>query len=379
MKIQCRQQDLKTGLSIVGRAVPTRAAVPMVQNVLIEAQEGQLQLSATDLEIQIKTAVDAVVKDTGALAVPARLLTDVVNSFEGDSMEMDTEDFVLRIGQARSQANINGADPGEFPPAHVMQEPVAVLMNSAEFRRYIERVAIAAASEDTSPVLTGVHLKIDSGNLVMAAADGFRLAVQRGNLAEDQENEISAVVPARTIAEVRRILAVSKAEQIKVNFSSEMGQVEFAPEAGKGTRLVSQLLQGTFPSYEQLVPSEWTSRATFNRQEMLQCVKSAAIFARDGSSIVRMELEAKNDGTGVFNVSGMSEEVGDNCGRVDASLLEGEGGRIAFNSRYLVDVLGALDSEQVEFEMNSGSSPGVFRIQGDDTYVQVVMPMSVQW
>ena len=383
MKISCMQENLSRGLAVVGRAVASRATLPVTQNVLLSAENGMLRMSATNLEIAMTTWIGAMVEEEGSVTVPARLLTDYVNSLGTDriDIEMEPGSRQLHLKSGRSQTNINGTDASEFPPIPTVEDAVVAQIQPSALRTAITRVAFAAATEESRPVLTGVEVKLNEGGFTMAAADGFRLAVQHGELAQSIPEEMSVIIPARTMTELQRLLS-DNSEPVDIMLTPQKGQVMFRLQGGDTVELVSQLLQGTFPNYDQLIPQGYTTRAILDLQETLRAARTAAIFARDGSNIVRMHVMPSEEGEeagGKLLISARSEEVGDNEDVVDIAELEGEEGKIAFNSRYLLDVLQVLERGRVAIETTTSSSPGVFKPMDSDDYVHVVMPMFVQW
>ncbi len=383
MKISCLQENLSRGLGVVGRAVASRATLPVTQNVLLAADQGMLRLSATNLEIAMTTWIGAMVEEEGAVTVPARVLTDFVNSLGNDriDIEMEPGSRVLQIRSGRSQASINGTDAAEFPPIPTVEDAMVARAEPAALRGAIARVAFAAATEESRPVLTGVEVKLQEGRFTMAAADGFRLAVHHGVLTQSTPEEMSIIIPARTMNELNRLLG-DHDEPVEIMLTPQKGQVMFRVQGGDTVELVSQLLQGTFPNYDQLIPQSYTTRAILDSQATLRATRTAAIFARDGSNIIRMHVMPNEDDQapgGRLLISARSEEVGDDQDEVDVAELEGEEGKIAFNSRYLLDVLSVLDRGQVAIETTTSSSPGVFKPTDSDDYVHVVMPMFVQW
>jgi DNA polymerase-3 subunit beta len=383
MKISCMQENLSRGLAVVGRAVASRATLPVTQNVLLSAENGMLRMSATNLEIAMTTWIGAMVEEEGSVTVPARLLTDYVNSLGTDriDIEMEPGSRQLHLKSGRSQTNINGTDASEFPPIPTVEDAVVAQVQPSALRTAITRVAFAAATEESRPVLTGVEVKLNEGGFTMAAADGFRLAVQHGELVQSIPEEMSVIIPARTMTELQRLLS-DNSEPVDIMLTPQKGQVMFRLQGGDTVELVSQLLQGTFPNYDQLIPQGYTTRAILDLQETLRATRTAAIFARDGSNIVRMHVMPSEEGEeagGKLLISARSEEVGDNEDVVDVAELEGEEGKIAFNSRYLLDVLQVLERGRVAIETTTSSSPGVFKPTDSDDYVHVVMPMFVQW
>ena len=382
MRLSCLQENLSRGLAVVGRAVANRSTLPITQNVLLSVNQSMLQLSATNLEVAITTWTGAMVEEEGSVTVPARLLTEFVSSLPNERIDLELQPGtgVLELKCARSQAHIHGTDASEFPPIPTVEEGIGAKVDPSVLKSAIARVAFAAATEESRPVLTGVEMKFDGSRFSLAAADGFRLAVHQGVLRESVESETKVIIPARTLNEVSRLLG-DQEDPVEITMTPAKGQVLFRIKGAETVEVVSQLLQGAFPNYEQLIPEKHDTRAVLDLPSLLRAVRTAAIFARDGSNIIRLELSPGNGGgdTGKVIVSARSQEIGDNQDEIDADVIEGVEGKIAFNSRYLLDVLAALERGKVALETASSSSPGVFRPTDSDDYVPVVMPMFVQW
>ena len=375
MHLNCLQENLRQGLSIVQRAVATRTTLPITQHVLIASDAGRVKLSATNLEIAISTWVGAEVEAEGGITIPARLLNDFIGSLEPQTISVKTLETGtgIEIKGDRTNATMHGADAGEFPPIPTPTEGVVTQISSKALRDAIRQVVFAAAFEDSRPVLTGVNLHFEGEQVTLAAADGFRLAVHRAPLLKPVEEELTAIIPARTMTEVERLIEGDMPVDLVVN--PQRSQVLFRM---RDIEIVSQLIQGTFPNYNQLVPTSQDTRAVVDLAELRRVTRTASIFAKDGSGIIRLRMEPGENAPGHLTVSSRAEEIGDSEGQLEAQ-VEGAEGRIAFNARYLTDVLGVLEKEKVALEMTSPSSPGVIRPVDDDAYVHVVMPMFVQW
>ena len=375
MRVSCLQENLSRGLGVVGRAVPTRATLPITGNVLLATDQGRLKLVATNLEIALTCWIGAKVDEEGAITIPARLLSDFVNSLPMEKVELTLSGRTLQVKCARFEARISGLDAGDFPPIPKVTDGVATKLEAAALRQAIGQVVFAAATEDTRPVLTGVNQELEGDTLTLAAADGFRLAVHKLTLPAPVPGRTVAIIPSRALGELSRLIS-DQEEPVEMVLNPQKGQVRFTL---KNTEMVSQLIQGTFPNYQQLIPQSFASRAVVNTDEFLRATRTAAIFARDGSGIVRVVVTAGGElGVGKLTISARAEEIGENVGEIDAQ-VGGEGGKIAFNSKYLGDVLGVTGTEKVALETTSPSSPGVLRPVGVENYIHVVMPMFVQW
>ena len=377
MKLSCLQENLSRGLSVVGRAVATRTTLPITQNVLISTDQSRLKLAATNLEIAISTWIGAQIEEEGAITIPARLLTEFVNSLPPERIDIDSiaQPRGLALHCARFEASINGTDAEDFPPIPTVESGVVGRVEPQVLRDAINHVAFAAATEDSRPVLTGIKVEITGEYFTMAAADGFRLAVHKGRLAEPISEDVSFIIPARAVQEVNRVIGAQEAP-IEFTVTPSKSQALFRLE---NVEVVSQLIQGTFPNYSQLIPQSYGTRAVVDLEEFLRASRTASIFARDGSGIVRLEVTGGTNGSsGRLSISSRAEELGENQGVIDAQ-VEGEQAKIAFNSKYLTEVLDVLGKGEVALETTTPSSPGVLKPLDNDGYVHVVMPMFVQW
>jgi DNA polymerase-3 subunit beta len=377
MKLSCLQENLSRGLSIVGRAVAARTTLPITNNVLIATDQSRLKLVATNLEMAISYWLGAQIEEEGAITVPARLLTEFVNSLPNDKINISLSERTktLELKCARFEARISGIDASDFPPIPTVDGNIATKIDADSIRQAISQVSFAAASEESRPVLTGVDTVFENDTLTLAAADGFRLAVYNLPLFDPVGEKAEAIIPARTLNELNRLMAEGE-ENVEIMVNPNKSQAMFKL---KNTELVSQLVQGTFPQYNQLIPQSYTTRVTVDVNEFLMATRTASIFARDGSGIVRLIMTPGSELTpGKMTVSARSEEIGDDVGEIDAT-VEGEEAKIAFNGKYLIDVLSTLKEPQVALEITNPSSPGIIRPVGTDNYLHVVMPMFVQW
>ena len=383
MRFTCLQENLSKALNTVGRAVATRSTLPVTQNVLMTTEEGRIKLTATNLEIAITTWIGGKVEDEGSVTVPARLLTDFVSSLPEDQIEVrqTPKPLGIELTSGRFEGRVLGTDAEEFPPIPTVDDGVGVAMEAKVLRDAIDKIVFAAATEDSRPVLTGVKLEMEGDSVTFAAADGFRLAVQTANLASPVAEPVGCIIPARTLSELQRLLP-DQEDPVEFMVTPQKSQILFKLN---NAELVSQLVQGNFPNYNQLIPETHSTRSVMSLSDFSRAIRTASIFARDGSGIVRIQATPGEEGSpGKVVISARAEELGDNTGVIDAA-IDGEEAKIAFSSKYLTDVLGVLGSGQVALETTTPSSPGVIKpvssngSSGESRYVHVVMPMFVQW
>jgi DNA polymerase-3 subunit beta len=361
------QENLARGLSVVSRAVSNRS-LPVLTNVLLKTEDGGLKLTATNLEIGITYWVPGKIEVDGATSVPARLLTDLVNSLPGSepiNLEL-AEGETLHIRAGRFESNIKGIPAEDFPTVQTAGERPITRVAQKVLRQALDETAFAAASDEARPILTGVLAKFEGDQLTLAAADNYRIAVKTITVLDPVE-ETSVVIPARALHELARVLADTD-EPVSIVLAHSRNQLLFHIE---GVDLVTRLIDGQYPNYQSVLPASHATRAVIDREELLRAVRPAALIAHESANIVKLGVGL--DGDGAITVSA-NAEVGDHVGRVEAA-IEGDGTTIAFNARFLADVLEKVDAEQFALELNGPLSPGVFKPIGDDRYVHVVMPL----
>jgi DNA polymerase-3 subunit beta len=368
VKLSVMQENLARGLSVVSRAVSSRSTLPVLANVLLKTEDAGLKLTATNLEIGITYWVPGKIESDGATTVPARLLTDLVNSLpSGDRVDLDLQPGdTLHLKSGRFETNIKGIDADEFPAIQAAGERPTTRIAQNVLRRALAEVTFAAASDEARPILTGVLARFEGDQLTLAAADNYRIAVRTIPVL-DAVPDTSVVIPARALNELARVLA-DVDDPVEVVLAGGRNQVLFHLE---GVDLVSRLIDGQFPNYQQVLPQTHSTRAVLDREELLRAVRPAALIAHESANIVK--LQVGGDGEAGITVSA-NAEVGDHVGAVEAT-VEGDGTTIAFNARYLADVLTNVDVDQFALELNGPLSPGVFKPIGDDHYIHVVMPV----
>jgi DNA polymerase-3 subunit beta len=374
MKLSCTQENFNRGLNIVSRASPNRTSLPITHNVLLACDGGQLKLTATNLELAVSTWIGAQIDEEGDLTIPSRLLSDFIGSLPNDVVHLvgTEKPTTLLIDCGRFQARLIGTPASEFPPVPTVEEGIVAKVDPKILRSAISKVVFAAATEDSRPVLTGVKIEMMDDNLTLATADGFRLAVHHCKLTSPVASPVDVVVPSRTMNEIARLLS-DQDDEIEIIASPDRGKIMFRL---KGVEVVSQLVQGAFPNYGQLIPQNYATRVEISVQEFIRAVRSAAIFARDGSGIVRIHVQPGDPG--VVQVMARVEEVGENTAELNG-IVDGGEAKVAFNAKYLQDVLNAIDTQFVALEVTTPSSPGVLKSSTHDNYIHVVMPMFVQW
>lgn len=373
MKVSCLQDNLAKGLSIVGRAVSTRSTLPVLANVLLATDNGRLRLSATNLEIVITCWIGAKVQEEGAITIPARTFTDFVNALPQDqvALALNEKTQTIQVSCLRTQANIKGIDAQEFPLIPDPDEEDQIRLEADVFKQTINQVSFAAATDDARPTLTGVSTIFNGSRVLLAATDGFRLSLRSAHIPGYVEEPLSIIIPARALNEVARIIG-DDLEAVKISIPKGRSQIIFNMD---NVILVSQLIEGNFPDYKPIVPTHHNTRTIVNTAEFRKACKTADIFARESSNTARISIEPGEGLAPAFaTVVATSTETGDNEAKIEAS-VDGEYIEIAFNVKYMTEVLNVVDTPQVALETTNAMEPGVIKPVGDNDFVHIIMPM----
>lgn len=380
MRIQTSQAALARGLSMVSNAVAARHSLDQLRHVHLAAEaDGSVKLTATDTEIALIVTIDAAVEEEGAITIPHRFVNELVSALDEGEVEVTVapDSLVAQIRETdANESSIHGMSADSYPHIPGLVDGDLIKIVASEFREALQHVVFAAATDDGRPVLTGVHLRISGDQMTLAAADGFRLAVYDMHVVSDLEEPLEITVPARALGEIQRLLGDDDAT-IELYVHSDRSYVRFHLDR---VQMTAQLIQGNYPTYDQLIPTEYQTRVVIPVDQLNGHVRRAAVFARESSGIVRLRFHRTNgNGEAGITLTARADELGNHRGNVSAS-VEGEDSRIAYNVRYLQEALQVASKQaEVAMETSGPSNPGVFRVIGRENYVHVLMPMFVQW
>jgi DNA polymerase III subunit beta len=375
VKITARQDQLSQALRVAGRAVAARSPLPITANVLVATEDSRLKVSATNLEIAITTWVDATIASEGAITLPAKLLSEFVDTLPTEPVDVTVKDGTnsAHVRAGRYEATIRGMGADDFPVIPTAGEEAAAMVEAQTLKDMLEQVVFAAAMDDTRPVLTGVLATFSGDQITLTATNGFRLATRVGELASSAAGDFSIIVPAKTLTELARILPDGEAP-VQIAVTPNRNQVVFRTD---DLHVVSRLVEGTYPNYRQIIPTKFSTKVVVSTDELIKATKIASFFSRDNSNIITLEVQPGGEaGVGSVVVTGAAAELGEDRGELDAVVNGGET-RISFNSRYVSDVLGVLRADQVGLELTGPNSAAVFRPIDAADYTHVVMPMHV--
>lgn len=400
MKFSVLTSNLSDGLKTASRAVNNKAGLPVLGNVHLEAKladgEQYLAIAGTDMEIGLRTRVDAKVAEPGAVTLPARLLSNLISTWHQDAVveaELHEKSQTLRMTCAGSKANVKGISADEFPLIANPSEWANVGLDPYDLRQALDRVVFAAAADESRPILTGVYVHVKDGDLHFAAADGFRMSAltMEADVEGVQELERGVIIPSAGLRELSRLVPGAGQTVRMCLKPGQLAQVAFVlydEDGDAETILVSQLIEGNFPDYRQIIPKTTTLTVTADTHHLTTAISGAQVFASYDVNIVKLRFKPGTDHRpGQLVVTGSSAEMGEQEAVIDASLegrmsnlgnddeANGYAGAIAVNGKYALEALGAIRESQVEIRLTTPSSPLVLSPVGDDKYQHVIMPM----
>lgn len=366
MHISVLQENLLKALTKTGRAISTKPQLPILSHVLLETENGGLRIAATNMETTESVHVAAKVEKDGALCVPARVLAEFVSSLPAETVQLVAREGSLSVRCAGFSATIPGVGSAEFPPVPQIGKTKGTSLQKKALVDALNLVLFAAATDEGRPLLTGVRIAHKDDAVVFAATDGYRLSVKKISL--PLKNNIQLVVPARALSEVVKVGQEDRDNGDVSFLQEEGGQLAFAIG---DTEIFTRPIEGEYPNFEKIIPATHSTRVLFEKEALVRAAKSAAIFARDNANIIRFHVENQS-----VVVSANTPQVGENQIDVPAK-VDGEGGDIAFNSRFLLDFLANFGGDELLFEMTGGLNAAVFKPVKDDSFLHVIMPVRV--
>src|SRR5919199_3298604 len=361
MKVVCQRDELTQKLGVVARAVSTRASVQILSGVLLRAEAGRLQLAATDMEVSLRASLDAQVEGDGAVVVPGRLLVDLVRLLPESevTIEYRADENVVRVTSGPSSSTLHTYAAEDFPRLPDLETVGTFTVDREALLETISRVARSASRDESRPVLTGILVRFESGKLVMAATDSYRLSVKETSLSEAVP-ELEAIVPARALGELARV--AQPAERIELGVHEN--QVVFGID---GVWLTTRRIDGQFPNYKQLVPETFEHEVSLPRDELLEVVRRIAVMAQRNSPLRIRFAE------GEVNVSARTQDVGEAQESVPAP-FGGDALEIGFNAEFLRDGIESVIGDTIRMRLISPLRPCVLQADDDDDFLYLIMP-----
>lgn len=365
MELTADRTLLAQTLGTVTRAISARSTLPILSNVLLEAESGQLVLTATDLDTSIRARMEARVKAPGAISVAASYISEVVGLLPTGEVDLvlKEQQFLVRAG--RSKYSMLTLPAEEFPGVPEVSDQIALRLPQTTLKDMIRQTIFAVAREESNPILTGLLLEVRSGRLNLVATDTHRLAWRSTKLVSAPKEKISLIIPNRPLNELQRLLKDGESE---VTLHLTENQVAFITESAT---LVSRVIDGQFPNYEKVVPKEAERTIIASTRELVGVLKRVAIVARQNAEKVVLTVDRET-----LALNAESQEVGQGSEELSVR-LEGEPLEIAFNVRYLIDALSVIDTENSVLQLTGALNPGIVKPEHDEEFVYVVMPMQI--
>jgi len=366
MQISCLQQDLLSALNIVNKAVNSNNTLPVLNNILLKAEEKKLHFSATNLELAITYDIDAEVKKPGTITVPARLFSSYIALLSDKKVELEVnKNLELSIESASSHTKIKGINADEFPLIPEVKAEHTLKVSSDEISTAIHQTGFAAAISTARPALSGILFDISGSQLKVVGTDSFRLAEKQIALETKSGFEEQYIVPSRTISELGKILEKTTEDEIELNFSKN--QILFI--VGKA-RIISRLIEGKFPDYTQILPGEHKTRAETKIGNLSVAMRRASLFSRENNHSMRVEV----DPSGKLLIHTDETRVGEENAEIVAK-VNGDKNIISLNAQYLLDVLNVLGEGDVAIELIDKETPAIIKAIDDDSYLYLIMPL----
>lgn len=364
MELSVTQENLARALSIVGRVASSRTGLPILNNILFRTEGNRLLVAATNLEVAATYYVGAKVTKQGSMTLPARLITEFVSNLPKNTVQLSSKNTHMKITSGTYHSVINGVEAEEFPELPTIEENEAVHYTVAvpEFKQAISQTIIACSSDTTRPVLTGIYWHSVEGYLYIAATDGYRLAERR---LLKTKSQVAAIVPASSLQEVLRALS-DTIDEVEVVFDNT--QVRFRVGEAEVT---SRLIDGNYPDYRQLIPTQSDTTIAIATNEFVRIVKISSLFARESGGGITLKADADKKELSIHSIA---SELGENTSTAAADVTAS--GEITLNSRYVSEALGVVDGDHVELRFSGKLSPSVLTTASKDpNYTHIIMPL----
>jgi DNA polymerase-3 subunit beta len=364
MKVICTQENLKSGLFIVSRIISQSSTLPILNNILLKTENGQLQISATNLEVAVSTVIRCKVEEDGEICVFARTVSDLVNNLPNKNITLESSNGTLKIETENYHTTIKTLPADEFPLIPKIEEKGSIIVGSGELKKALDQVIFAASTNQTQPEISGVVLKVSDTALKIAATDRYRLAERKLSFSKNTLGTKEVIVPHKTVAELSRIIGNQETEVTIV-----MSETQISIHLDQ-TEIVSRLIDGSYPPYEEIIPDSFSTTITTPRQGLVNALKTSGIFSQNNNSV---KLEYSSDDQKLSILSG-SQELGESDVNLP-SQVDGSSGFVILNHRYILDCLNGIDEDAVLIKITNETTATVITPEKSDNYIYLVMPI----
>ena len=375
MNVTCLKENLKRILNIISGIVGKNLTLPILNNILIEAQEEGIKISATNLEIGLSAFVSGKIEKKGVLTVPAKTLTSFISNLPNKKIQLEAKKNILKISSDNYKAEINGLPAEEFPIIPKFSQKFSYKIPSETLKEALSSVVSVAAISDSRPEITGVFLMFENSKVLVAATDSFRLAektILLENKKESTKQEIKTILPQKTAQELTKILSENTGKEVSIGFENNQIFLKIGD-----FQIVSRLIDGVYPDYQQIIPRESAFSLALDKEELISSIRLASVFSsKINETKFKFDLKRKK-----LTVSSADPEVGTNESEIALEVEKPETPsdkilEISFNHRFLLDGLNNLKGKKAIFSLNSETTPGVLRSASDSSYLYLLMPIN---
>ncbi|MFA6306526.1 MAG: DNA polymerase III subunit beta [Patescibacteria group bacterium] len=373
LKIFSLQENLKQGLALVGHVSGKNVNLPILNNVLIKAEEGKIKLIATNLEIGVVSTVRGKIEREGSFTVSSKIISDCINLLPNKKIGLEQKENDLLVDCENYQAKAKGQSAEEFPLIPEVDRKNYFSAEAEEIKKAISQVIFATALSETRLELSGVLFDFSGGSLTLAATDSYRLAEKKIKIKSNNEEEKKIIVPAKTLQELLRVLSINLDDEVEeknseIKFYISENQILFTYGS---TELVSRLIEGQYPDYQQIIPNNSKTKISIDRQELIRAVKMASLFSKTGINDVNLDFPLGKNQVVISSVSG---QTGENITNLEAK-VSGDDNSIVVNYRYLLEGLSNIEKETVKIEVIDSNTPCIIRPEQDESYLYIIMPI----
>lgn len=363
MKFTCNQQVLSKAVNTVSKAITNRTTIPILKGILLKANNNKLTLTASDLDLSIEKVIDAHITEEGEIVAISKLFSEIIRKLPNEDITIELkEENNITIECSTSQFNIVCFPSEEFPSIGKIEEQSRITINRELFKDMIKKTSFAASLDESKGVITGVLMELEENSLNMVALDGFRMAVLKEEMNNNEENKI--IISSKIINEINKIISESEDENTEIILDNKKAVISLDE-----TRIVLRLLEGEFIKYKDIIPKQCNTTVIINRSDFLESIERASLFAKEGkNNLVRLSINENN-----MIITSRSEE-----GNVKESIIittEGENLDIGFNSKYLIDVLKVIDDESIRLEFNTAISPCLVKPIEGNNFTYLILPV----
>lgn len=365
MKLSCTQENLVRGVNAVGHLSGKNLSLPILNNILLRAEQGALTLASTNLEVGITKRVRAKIEQEGAYTVQGRVFLEFVNLLPKEQVDIELVNGTLHIAAGKHESTIKGISAEEFPVIPSINREVAVTVKAEILREAIQQTVFAAANDESRPEISGIYFVFENGILTIAATDSYRLAERRVILSGGKDITHKTILPVKTLTEILRVLGNAD-EEVQIFLEENQFGIQV-----DDLELVSRVIEGQYPDYQEIIPRESATTATFDRREFLNNVKAASLFVKPGINDLTIELDPEKKKI-LFRAA--NTQVGEQSGEIESDMM-GKGVALVFNYRYLLEGLTNFQSDTITLLANDQKNPGLFTESGKGDYRYLVMPI----